>query len=222
MTTFSRAFLLAHHIFPKGGTCLEFGVFEGNTFCWQAQQMLSTYRRSTLIGFDSWRGLPAEASGVWTPQRHAEGQFTASRGAVEKQLAKIGAAGDRFRLVDGFFRDSLTPTLQADIHDLIFVNIDVDLCSSSLELLGFIRPLLRPGVVLYWDDWKDPNDENPEPWGEHRAWAEWYPARAALKVETLEVNPVNQRSMLVVEADGKALSHAEVAVIRYKLLNMAG
>lgn len=219
----TNAFHLAHYIFPEGGTCLEFGVWKGRSFVWQARQIYYHYPKSRLIGFDSWQGLPPETGGVWRPERHAEGQFSASRGEVSQALRSgdVDLRADlRFTLVDGFFENTLTPELQATIHDLIFVNIDVDVHSSTLDLLGFIGPLLRPGVMLYWDDWQDPNDYNPKPWGERLAWEEWYERQSALWVETIEVNAVNQRSMLVTRVAGDRLSHERIAAIRYRCLEI--
>lgn len=204
---FKRAFHLSHFISKNGGTCLEFGVFQGDTYSYQAQQILTKYINSTLIGFDSWRGLPEESPGIWTPERHAAGEFAASRSDVQEKLALLGVERNdkRFRLIDGFFADSLTSELRDEIRDVIFINVDVDLYRSTLELLDFVKPLLRPGVVIYWDDWKDPQDECTEAWGEHLAWSEWYPKQNGLEVETIEVNPVNQRIMVATQVSGRKL-----------------
>ncbi|TWT62139.1 class I SAM-dependent methyltransferase [Rubinisphaera italica] len=208
MSLFHRAFHLAHYVFPQGGTCLEFGVFKGGTYCYQAQQILEKYSGSTLIGFDSWQGLPVESSEVWAPQRHGPGEFAAPKTELLGKLSGLGIEpGDgQFRLIDGFFSDSLTDELRQTIHDVVFINVDVDIHRSTIELLNFVRPLLRPGVVIYWDDWKDPKDEAAEPWGEHLAWSEWYPNQEGLEVETIEVNPINQRSMLVTRVGDLKLS----------------
>jgi len=73
-----KSFHLAHKIFKKG-TCLEFGVSKGDSYVWQAEQILKLYPESRLIGFDSWLGLPKEAEGVWFPYRHRRGNI----GSVE-------------------------------------------------------------------------------------------------------------------------------------------
>lgn len=208
MSLFHRAFHLAHFIFPNGGTCLEFGVYKGGTYSYQAQQILSKYRDSSLIGFDSWQGLPQESDGIWAHERYAPARFQAPKTEVVRKLARLGVgpSDERFRLIDGFFSESLTDELQREIRDLIFINVDVDIHRSTLELLDFVGPLLRPGVVIYWDDWKEPKDERAEPWGEHLAWAQWYSKQDHLQVETIEVNAVNQRSMLVTRVNGRELS----------------
>jgi hypothetical protein len=219
MSLFHRAFDLAHFVFPNGGTCLEFGVYTGSTYAYQAQQILAKYRNSSIIGFDSWKGLPRESDGVWAPERHVLGKFSAPKTEVLERLAHLGVepTDRRFGLVDGFFSDTLTDELRREIHDVIFINVDVDIHRSTLALLDFVRPLLQPGVVTYWDDWKDPRDENVESYGEHLAWSQWYPKQDNLQVETIEVNPVNQRSMLVTRVGDRVLSPPlpSMSAIRY-------
>jgi len=216
---FQNAFRLSHKTFPEGGTCLEFGVHVGNSFVWQAEQVKKHFKNSTLIGFDSWEGLPEEQQGVWSPSRHAPGEYKSTKDIVLGRLRRIGMRDDaRIRLVDGFFSDSLVPELQKEIKDLIFVNIDVDIYKSTIELLNFIKPLLRPGVVLYWDDWKDPKDQFVGgKWGEHLAWEEWSAKNKDVEAETIEVNPVNQRYMVVTKVGDKDLASAALSMkkIRY-------
>ena len=207
MSLFHRAFHLAHFIFPHGGTCLEFGVFKGGTYCYQAQEILTKYRSSSLIGFDSWQGLPVETDGVWAPERHAPAEYAAPKTVLLQKLAALGieSSDRRFRLIDGYFSDSLTRELQREIHDVSFINVDVDIHRSTIELLDFVRPLLRPGVVIYWDDWQNPKDEHPGAWGEHLAWSQWYPEQD-LEVVTIEVNALNQRSMVVTRVGDQKLA----------------
>jgi hypothetical protein len=225
MNLFERSFHLSQFIFSEGGTCLEFGVFRGGTFAYQAEQIIKLYPQTKLIGFDSWEGLPPETEGIWTAPRHAPGEYAAPKSEVVSKLRALGIAEDdpRFRLVDGFYSESLTPAVAASCGPLAFVNIDVDIHSSTLELLDFIGPMLRPGVILYWDDWKDPRDRADSSWGEHQAWAEWSRRQDGLSVETIEVNPVEQRTMLVTAANGKKMGSPlpSVQEIRYRALELS-
>ena len=196
---FERAFHLAHAYFPQGGQLLEFGVGCGDTYLFQAEWIVRKYANSRLIGFDSFQGLPEEAPHVWRPERHRAGQFAYTMDHVKARLATVASPGDtRFSFVEGYYETSLTPMAREGIDNVIFVNIDVDLYVSTLQVLDFILPLLRPNVIIYWDDWKDPEDANPEPWGEHRAWDEWLAKHPEVDCETLEVNRFNQRSMEIV------------------------
>lgn len=222
---FKNAFAIAHSIFPQGGTCLEFGVYTGGTFAWQAERIKKDHPSSHLVGFDSWQGLPREAEGEWAPERHSQGRYASTKDVVLARLSSAGMKDDpRVELVDGFFNESLTPELQKELKDrpgLIFVNIDVDIYSSTIELLDFVKPLLRPGVILYWDDWKDPRALHDGDWGEHKAWKDWSLRNPDVLAEDLEVNPLNQRSMIITRVGETQLSHERLAKIRYEVFEIA-
>ena len=49
------------------------------------------------------------------------------------------------------------PLIFYSLSSLIFVNVDVDLYISTIQLLDFIKPLMRPGMIIYWDDWWELN-----------------------------------------------------------------
>lgn len=222
---FKNAFAIAHSIFPHGGTCLEFGVYTGGTFAWQARQIRKSHPSSRLIGFDSWQGLPSETEGEWAPEKHSRGRYASTKDVVLARLASVGMKNDpRVELVDGFFRESLTAALQEklkDRSDLIFVNIDVDIYGSTIELLDFVKPLLRPGVILYWDDWKDPRSLHEGDWGEHKAWGDWSLRNLDVCAEDLEVNPLNQRSMIITRVGEAQLPREQLANIRYDVFEIA-
>ncbi len=200
-----NAFRHAHQNFREGGTILEFGVGAGNSYCWMAEQMLKRYKSSMLVGFDSWKGLPEETEGVYCPEPHGKGKYCWSKGVVTQKLFKLEITMEnrRFNFVDGFYRETLrNHSDNQHIHDIavnnnvIFVNIDVDIHSSTVEVLEFIAPLVRVGTILYFDDWKDPafgHDE--EKWGEHLAFEQWLERHANIQAKTVEVNDWNQRYM---------------------------
>jgi hypothetical protein len=69
-------------------------------------------------------------------------------------------------------------------------------------------------VLIYWDDWKNPMESYSGEWGEHLAWREWIEKHGDVEAETLEVNWVDQRTMLLTAVGGKRLSLAKVREIR--------
>jgi hypothetical protein len=187
--------------FPnEESTVLEFGVYHGTSYLMLTDHIIENYPGTKLIGFDSWKGIPAETEGVWYPDRHNAGAYKSPKSSVLNGLMFKGLAfNERFQLVDGYFENSLTPSLQASIKNLVFVNVDVDIHKSTVELLEFIYPLLRVGVVLYFDDWKDPNDLYDGKWGEHLAWEEFIDKYPHIKYATLKVNENNQRLIQITE-----------------------
>jgi hypothetical protein len=93
--------------------------------------------------------------------------------------------------------------------------------SSTIELLDFISPMLRPGVVLYWDDWKDPRDTHRRGWGEHQAWHDWLVKHPDVAAETIEVNAVEQRFMVISAANGQQLTKPSLTDIRYRAFELS-
>lgn len=188
------------------GTVLEFGVASGNTFVQLAKSIKDNQLEINLIGFDSFKGLPEEAEGVWRPGWHMKGEFEFGQQHVNSKMMKAGLSADnRFKLVSGFYEQSLKSQeailLRSEIDCLLFVNIDVDLYVSTKQLLDYIRPVLQVGTVLYFDDWKDPAyDYIQEPWGEHRAWAEFSARNPEVQAENVRIGSSNERYKVITHA----------------------
>jgi len=216
---FKKSFRLANEIHKAGGTALEFGVFRGSSFIFQAHQIKNRYVTTKLVGFDSWSGLPEETSGIWFPGVHEKGQYRSTKDVVISRMKKAGldpSDTSKYRFVDGFYQDSLTPEVQNQISNVIFVNIDVDIHKSTIELLNFVKPLLRPGAIIYWDDWKSPLEKHEGEWGEHLAWKEWCQENTHIKAETLDVNWLNQRTMVVTAVGNDSLSPEQLKAVYAK------
>jgi len=209
---------LAHTIFPQGGTCLEFGVGWGISYSKIAKLLCNKYLNSKLTGFDSWQGLPEETSGVWYPDRHRKGNFCCNKFETISKIKEVVniQENERFDIIDGFLTNTCTPELRNTISNLIFVNIDVDIHSSTLVLLDFIKPLLQLGTILYFDDWKDPIDIPlcSSNWGEHKAWEDWSLINLDIKTEVLKVNRLNQHLMIVTKIKDSSIPNSEVERIK--------
>ena len=134
-------------------TYLEFGCHSGRTFsaAVNASEFLGV-RDPEFYAFDSFEGLPetkTEEDGYFQA-----GTFCSSREdfiCIVKK--KSGLLLDDKYIVQGYYCDSLTPELQARMPKAGVVHIDVDLYSSTVEVLEFIKPLLVAGSLLIFDDW---------------------------------------------------------------------
>jgi len=94
---------------------------------------------------------------------------------------KTGLDLDNDHIIKGFYSDSLTKELQARMPKVGMVHIDVDLYSSTMEVLEFIKPLLVVGTVLIFDDWYCfPPGSNK---GETRAVKEFSAANPSFQLE---------------------------------------
>jgi hypothetical protein len=79
----------------------------------------------------------------------------------EKIAEKVGA---RIRFISGYFSESLNFVnyLKYGLKQASFINIDVDLYTSTIEVLEFcyLYGLMNRGTVIRYDDWawKDGNE----------------------------------------------------------------
>lgn len=141
------------HIAELPAVYYEFGCHSGRTF--SAAVRAARYLKMSntqFFAFDSFQGLPST--------NHADdGYFqsgTFSTGVTEfvRLVRRMsGLSVDPKNIIEGFYEKSLTPTLQATMPKAGVVHIDVDLYSSTVEVLRFIKPLMMVGTVLIFDDW---------------------------------------------------------------------
>ncbi len=115
---------------------LEFGVFEGASIRYWASQL--HHPETRLHGFDSFEGLPE----TWGP--HMPGHFTTG--------GRIPAVDDpRVSFLKGWFDDVL-PGYNPPPHDVLVIVMDADLYSSTRFVLKQMRPHIRPGTFIYFDE----------------------------------------------------------------------
>lgn len=134
-------------------TYFEFGTHSGRTFS-------SAINSSNYLGmsnmefyaFDSFEGLPdtnEEEDGYFQA-----GTFSTSRSEFLRIVRKkTGVNLTKINVIEGFYCDSLTSELQIKMPKAGVVHIDVDLYSSTIDVLHFLKPLLVPGSLLIFDDW---------------------------------------------------------------------
>jgi hypothetical protein len=149
--------------FPGAGipesafSMLEFGVGNGGSF-----QMLLHFRdvwRKRLrlknkvigVGFDTFAGIPAPRPGdVGLPWR--EGDFSDVN--MESLQTHLAARFNNFRLVKGQFKDTLKQCDQfLRDHPPVFVSIDCDYYSSTMDVFEHLLPDIAPhGCLFYYFD----------------------------------------------------------------------
>jgi hypothetical protein len=122
---------------------LEFGVFEGRSMRWWSRNL--GHPDATLVGFDSFEGLPED----WRPGLDA-GHF---------QTGKPPQIDDsRVSFQVGWFDETL-PRFDVPDHDQMILNVDSDLYSSAATVLRWAEPYLRPGTLIYFDEFPDRDHE---------------------------------------------------------------
>jgi len=115
---------------------MEFGVAEGGSIRYWSREL--KHPTSTFHGFDSFEGLP-ETAGPWH-----KGQFDAS--------GRVPIIDDsRVSLFKGWF-DQVLPNYHLPAHDVLVINMDADLYSSTIYVLNYLRPQIKPGTLIYFDE----------------------------------------------------------------------
>jgi Macrocin-O-methyltransferase (TylF) len=116
---------------------LEFGVFKGRTTRYWSARLRNPEAR--LHGFDSFEGLPER----WA--NHPKGTIFNASGEPP------ALADSRVEFFKGWFEQTL-PSYQLPEHDVLVVIMDADLYSSTLCVLRHLRPHIRPGTFIYFDE----------------------------------------------------------------------
>jgi predicted O-methyltransferase YrrM len=141
---------------PVPGHIMEFGVWKGystrvirdelfRTKLWDRRQ-----RGKRIYACDSFEGLPESYEHLPT-------------GNFATPVPRLWGV----RIVKGYFSDSLTTRLADEVGQVCLAHIDADLYSSTVSVLDWLTPLLRPGSLLLFDEFLG---EDP---AEARAVLEW-------------------------------------------------
>jgi len=106
--------------------------------------------------FDSFEGLPPKKDEKDDYVDWKEGSFRTTLPVLKRQLAALGFEPDAANLhfVPGYFDKTLTKDLQVDLGSRppSIVTVDVDYYSSTIRVLNWLRPILKSGVIFYFDD----------------------------------------------------------------------
>jgi hypothetical protein len=138
------------HITGHAPLYLEFGVYKGRSMRWWSQHL--SQPDATLVGFDSFEGLPED----WRQGRES-GHFKTG------EPPRIDDSRVSFQI--GWF-DNTLPKFAVPDHDQLIINVDSDLYSSARTVLQWAESYVRPGTLIYFDEFSDRDHER-------RAFDEW-------------------------------------------------
>jgi hypothetical protein len=135
------------------GDYAEFG-------CWSAMTFQLAYhatRRANvncmLWAFDSFAGLPEstdprDAHPKWLPQA-----CSMSIEDFHRVLAERGVPRSAYRVVAGYYEQTLLHAAAGLPGDIALAYIDCDMYSSTHAVLRFLEPRLKHGMILALDDY---------------------------------------------------------------------
>lgn len=119
---------------------LEFGVYQGASMRYWSKML--SHPASELHGFDSFEGLPE----AWT-EMEGSGHFS-TNGAMPTVEDR------RVKFFKGWFHQTL-PVYQVPKHEVLVLNFDADLYSSTKYVLDHMSEYIVPGTYLYFDEFSD-------------------------------------------------------------------
>lgn len=118
------------------GQILDLGVYQGAS----TRTLAGIHPHKTIHGFDSFEGLPED----WG--HHGKGSFGEVKGALPN-------VPDNVELHKGWFDDTLPGWLaQHNEQPISLLRVDCDLYSSTRKVLTVLRPLIRSGTWILFDE----------------------------------------------------------------------
>ena len=144
------------------GDLIEFGVFSGNCLNRLIKGAESAGKPfEQVYGFDSFQGIPEETEGVLHNPEWPVGAFNVCKDfnlkSIEEAIQFVRGNVERkdIHLIPGYFNETLNKEGISHTYSASYIHIDVDLYSSTIEVLDFIlanRVLKISGIIRY-DDW---------------------------------------------------------------------
>ncbi len=146
----------------------QFGVMTGRSITqilYACEKLNISVRK--VFGFDSCVGLPEETKEPLGQECWSKGAFSMldwfevedTQDAIQCLIRDLQPYLENieFHFIEGFFDDILTDDLveKYDMKPAIFVDVDVDLYSSTTTLLDFMfrNKLIIPNTIIGYDDW---------------------------------------------------------------------
>ncbi|TMM25517.1 MAG: class I SAM-dependent methyltransferase [Actinobacteria bacterium] len=137
---------IAERIRDRKVLYLEFGVHRGWSMRYWSEAL--RHPEAMLHGFDSFVGLPEDFD---APGGYPKGHFSTGGAAPE-------IADSRVTFHVGWFEETL-PSYELPEHEILVVNLDADLYSSTIYVLRHLRDEIHPGTLLFLDDMSRPDHE---------------------------------------------------------------
>jgi hypothetical protein len=134
--------LFVLHSHGVKGSVLECGCFKGYSSC--CLSLACRRLGYPLVIADSFSGLPPDDEDVGTYKHYQVGDFAGSRREVEQNVRTFGDIAS-VEFVEGWY----SHTLRGWDRPLALLWMDVDLVSSTRDLLGPCLPLLDPRGAIF-------------------------------------------------------------------------
>ena len=136
------------------GDYAEFGCSGGMTFALAYHESRRHRHKARLWAFDSFQGLPSPKEAADEHPVWKEGAMATSLDEFHTICASNGIPRDAYRVVPGFYDQTLTRLSPEDApKNIALAYVDCDLYVSSKTVLQFLMPRLKHGMIIAFDDY---------------------------------------------------------------------
>ena len=136
------------------GHYVEFGCHGAMTFALAYHEAVRHQHKARLWAFDSFQGLPApkderDAHPIWV-----ENEMSISLENFHERCASQRVPRDAYEVVPGYYDKTLPAISDSDApRNIALAYIDCDLYSSTQDVLKFLLPRLKHGMIIAFDDY---------------------------------------------------------------------
>jgi hypothetical protein len=150
---FRRAFdLLAFN--GIDGDYVEFGCCGGLTFGLAHRLSRRAGMRCRLWAFDSFAGLPPQQGPADEHPAWVEGSMAIGEAEFRRICREHGIPRSSYEVVPGFYGQTLAPGQDRPLPgNICLAYVDCDLYSSARDVLAFLLPRLKHGMIIAFDDY---------------------------------------------------------------------
>lgn len=138
------------------GDYAEFGSHGGTTFSFAYAEINRWKTARKLWAFDSFAGLPEQEGEEDFHPGWKKGKMATSLDAFVAHCQRRRIPDEAYEAVAGFYDETLADTdvnNPALPHDIALAYVDCDLYSSTKTVLGFLKPRLKHGMIIAFDDY---------------------------------------------------------------------
>lgn len=136
------------------GDYAEFGCHGGTTFAMAHRNAKIRGGARHQWAFDSFSGLPPAVDGADAHPIWVAGEMATSLQDFRAACRRQGISDEEYSVVEGYYDVTLRPDAPGPRPtDLAMVYVDCDLFSSTECVFDFIRPLMKHGMLIAFDDY---------------------------------------------------------------------
>jgi hypothetical protein len=141
------------------GDYAEFGCFSGVTFAFAYHIAKKLDIKTHFWAIDSFCGLPPQQTTADEHQKWVAGTMAIGIDKFHQACKARGLSIRDYSIIEGYYEECLSKLAESDQPvNISLAYVDCDLYSSTKAVLNFLRPRLKHGMIIAFDDyfcWSD-------------------------------------------------------------------